>query len=127
MEEGKLARMTEHLESIAKEVDLERIIEADKDLFCVAGSDGFFRKLNASWERTLGWTREELCSKPWLSFVHPDDVEATIRAAEEMRSGPVQSFRNRYRTKGGEYRLLEWWALAWRDDGLAFAVARIVA
>ena len=61
-------------------------------------------------ERTLGWTREQLMAEPYLSFVHPDDVEATVAAstaqAEPGRQDP-RTFENRYRTTDGEYRWLQ--------------------
>ena len=51
------------------------------DLFCIAGLDGYFKKVNPSFGRTLGYTSEELLSRPFLDFVHPDDRE---RAQTEL-------------------------------------------
>ncbi len=55
------------------------------DLLCIAGFDGYFRRLNPAWERTLGFTAEELLARPYLDFVHPDDREATIAEAAQGR------------------------------------------
>ena len=43
------------------------------DMLCFLDFTGYFRRLNPAWERTLGFTLEELMSKPFIEFVHPDD------------------------------------------------------
>ena len=55
------------------EDERDRILNLSYDLICIAGMDGYFKYLNPAWERTLGYTREELLSKPFLDFIHPDD------------------------------------------------------
>ena len=97
--------------------------DMEQDLLCTAGADNRFKSLNAAWERILGWTREELMSRPYVEFVHPDDVAAT--AAEAARIDEVDreliAFENRFRTKDGDYRWLRWSA---RTDGETwFAIA----
>jgi len=61
--------------------------ELSLDHLCVAGLDGFFRQVNPSWTRSLGWTAEELMSSPTIAFVHPDDVEMTLAGRERLRLG----------------------------------------
>jgi PAS domain S-box-containing protein len=95
----------------------------ERDLLCTVDSDGYFTSLNSGWERVLGWTREELMSRPVADFVHPSDRR---RTGEEMAkvSQPdyeVVNFENRYRARGGGWRWLRWSA---RADGESwFAVA----
>ena len=48
--------------------------------------DGYFTQLNPAWEGWLGWTREELMAEPFISFVHPDDVKATLRGPVDRGS-----------------------------------------
>ncbi|NMA65767.1 MAG: PAS domain S-box protein [Clostridiaceae bacterium] len=48
------------------------------DMLGIANTEGHFVEINDAWEQTLGWSTEELLSKPYLGFVHPDDHEATI-------------------------------------------------
>src|SRR6266511_3798455 len=55
--------------------------EIDRDLIGTVNADGYFRSLNAAWERVLGWSREELMQRPFIDFVHPDDVARTAREA----------------------------------------------
>jgi PAS domain S-box-containing protein len=104
-----------------------RHFELSGDMFCTADFHGNFVHLNDSWERTLGWTPEELMSKPFLEFVHPDDREYTATEAEAIADGnATANFLNRYRAKDGWYRWLEWTSRADQDACLIFAVARDV-
>jgi PAS domain-containing protein len=57
------------------------------DLLCFNGFDGAFKRLNPAWERTLGYTLEELSSRPFIDFVHPDDGERTLAQNREVRAG----------------------------------------
>jgi len=57
---------------------LERFFATSLDMLCVADFDGYFERLNPAWEQTLGYTADELCARPFLYFVHPDDRDATI-------------------------------------------------
>jgi PAS domain S-box-containing protein len=97
--------------------------QIERDLLCTVNSDGYFTSLNSGWERVLGWTREELMSRPVVDFIHPSDRQ---RTADEMAqvSHPdyeVVNFENRYRARGGGWRWLRWSARA--DGETWFAVA----
>ena len=79
------------------------------DMLCLLGFDGHFRRLNPAWESTLGFTREELMSRPFLEFVHPDDRDRTLKQNAAVRAGgQALSFENRYLCKDGSYRWLRW-------------------
>jgi PAS domain S-box-containing protein len=87
------------------ERDRNLFFEMSVDMLCIAGFDGHFKRLNPAWERTLGWSIEEMLSRPWLEFVHPDDVQSTIEAGEQLLAGQtIFVFENRYRCKDGSYR-----------------------
>jgi diguanylate cyclase (GGDEF)-like protein/PAS domain S-box-containing protein len=72
--------------------------------------EGRFTRLNPAWEVTLGWTRAELMARPYVEFIHPDDVEPTIAAAAILSEGSslVVDFENRFGTKDGDWRWLSW-------------------
>ncbi|TLS76179.1 PAS domain S-box protein [Mariprofundus erugo] len=94
------------------------------DLACIATTDGYFRKLNDTWQRILGYEAGELCRRPYIEFVHPDDREATLNASSSLANGVrIFQFVNRYRCKNGSYRWLEWVSVP-ASDGLVYAVAR---
>jgi hypothetical protein len=94
------------------------------DMLCIAGMDGYFKRLNPSWSKTLGFTNEELQSQPFIEFVHPDDREATIAQAQKLSTGiNTISFENRYRCKDGSYRWLLWKATPLTGQQAIYAVA----
>ncbi len=89
--------------------ELNKFFNISLDLLCIAGTDGYFRKINPVFEEILGYSHEELLSKPFLDFVHPDDVESTLEAVSSLASQKeVIQFLNRYRCKDGTYRWIEW-------------------
>ena len=95
------------------------------DLFCVAGFDGYFKRLNAVWEKTLGYTQEELKARPFLELVHPDDRKATRALFSRVQAGvDSHSFENRYLCRDGSYKWLKWTATAVREKRLIYATAR---
>ncbi|MEW6347705.1 MAG: PAS domain S-box protein [Thermodesulfobacteriota bacterium] len=105
----------------------DRLFNRSIDLLCVAGLDGFFKHVNPAWAITLGWTEEELLSRPWTEFVHPDDRPATESARTKLIAGTeVCAFENRYLTKDGTYRWLSWNSFPVPDEECVYAVARDV-
>ncbi|MFO7998812.1 MAG: PAS domain S-box protein [Bacteroidales bacterium] len=105
----------------------ERIFLHSPDMLCLAGFDGYFKKLNPSWERTLGYTSEQLLSKPWMEFVHPDDVEATQKAGADILEGKeINQFENRFICKDGTVKWLSWNTFPYPEEGIMFGVARDV-
>ena len=107
------------------EEELDRFFSLSLDLFCIAKLDGYFVRLNPAWERVLGIPRDELLAKPWLDFVHPDDLDATRGAGSTLVDGvEVIAFENRYRCADGSYKWLQWVSAPVRSLGLIYAVAR---
>ena len=108
--------------------DQERqsLLELAVDMFCVAGTDGYLRWLNPRWTEVLGWTAEELTERPFIEFVHPEDVEATFKEVERLKEGlPAVQFTNRYRHRDGGWRWLEWNTVP-KPDGTLFCTVRDV-
>jgi PAS domain S-box-containing protein len=96
------------------------------DMLCIADlKTGYFLKLNPAWETTLGFSLEELRSRPMFEFVHPDDLQRTLEQNRAVRTGgQALSFENRYRCKDGSYRWLLWNATPDFERHLIYAVAR---
>lgn len=102
-------------------------LEMTPDLVCVAGKDGFFRKVNPAVTQKLGFTEEELFARPISSFIHPDDKEVTNdRRAHLLDGKPLLNFENRYITKAGEIVWLEWTSIYFSDKEIVFAIAKDV-
>ena len=92
------------------EARISRLFEMTSDLLATISLDGRFTLLNPAWERLLGWTREELQSRPIQDFMHPEDVEQTLAllVAGEERPAQLEHFTNRYRHRDGSWRWLMW-------------------
>jgi PAS domain S-box-containing protein len=95
------------------------------DMMCVAGFDGYFKLVNPAWSRVLGWSTEEMLARPWMEFVHPDDIEATSSVGAKIVNGEIlYTFENRYLCKDGSYRWLQWSSNPSKIDPSMFGVAR---
>jgi PAS domain S-box-containing protein len=107
------------------EQERDRFFNLSLDLLAIANFDGYFIRINSSWERVLGLTNTEIMAQPYLNLIHPDDLQSTIDAAQSLSTGDsVVSFENRYRCKDGSYRWLSWSALPDVEKGLIYAIAR---
>src|SRR5687767_12246236 len=103
----------------------DRFFDLSIDMLTIAHFSGYFIRLNPAWERTLGFSREELQSKPMFEFVHPDDRERTLAQNRKVRTGgQAHAFENRYICKNGSYKWLLWNATADIDHQLIYSVAR---
>lgn len=109
------------------ERELARFFDLSLDLFCLAGLDGYFKQINRNFTRILGHSTEELLSRPFIEYVHPEDRERTRLQMVKLSQGiPVVHFENRYRDKWDTFRWFEWAAKSLPDEGLIFGVARDV-
>lgn len=105
----------------------EKIFNHVLDMICIAGFDGYFKELNPSWERELGWSKEELLSKPWIEFVHSEDRQATLNVKSQIIGGEeIYQFENRYMCKDGSYKWLSWNSYPYKEESIMFGVARDV-
>jgi PAS domain S-box-containing protein len=103
----------------------DRFFDLSLDMLCIAHFSGYFQRLSAAWERTLGFTREELQSKRMFEFVHPEDRERSLEQNRIVRSGgQALGFENRYLCKDGSYRWFRWNAIADVDHQLIYSLAR---
>ena len=119
----------EQLGEAANRLDVEtkrnRFFTLALDMLAIADFSGTFKQLNPSWERTLGFTHEEMMARPLLELVHADDREATAQQLEALRAGaPITYFENRFASKTGGYRWLGWTAAPFAEEGLVYIFAR---
>ncbi len=117
------SRINAEIEVEQKSEELERYFNNSLDLLCIADLQGYLRKVNPEWSNLLGYSLEELEGKRFFDFIHPDDIESTSFAVNELSDkGRVLNFTNRYFTKQGDYRWIEW--RSFLDNNLVYAVAR---
>jgi PAS domain S-box-containing protein len=104
--------------------ELDRLFHVSLSMLCIAGADGYFKRVNPAFERTLGYNSRELLSRPILEFVHPDDWERTQSELRNLVAGsPTVHFENRYRCKDGSYRWLAWTAMPQEQGTRIYATA----
>lgn len=107
------------------EESVKLFFDTTVDMLCIAGFDGYFKELSPTWTATLGWSIAELKARPFIDFVHPDDVEGTLAAAAGLSEGNrVINFENRYLTKDGSYRWIAWNSYGHKERQLIIAAAR---
>ena len=110
----------------SKSDELDRVFSLTLDMLCIARPDGQLLRVNAAWERVLGWPIQELEGAQLLAFVHQDDVAATGEALRELASGKdLIDFTNRCRCKDGTHRFIEWRSVL--AGGVIYAAARDVS
>lgn len=102
--------------------------EFSNEMLCLADRRGYFTQVNGAWTTALGWSAEELTSRPYLDFVHPDDRDRTIVEASLLLHANYETvrFENRYRCSDDTYRWLAWYAKLDPDSDLIIAAARDV-
>ena len=103
----------------------DRFFNLSADMLCIANFEGYFVDLSPAWSKTLGFTNEELKSRPFIEFVHPEDRENTLHEAGRLAVDPEATinFLNRYKTKNGGYRWLSWNSVGVQETGQIYAVA----
>lgn len=87
----------------------ERLFALSQDLLGAADAGGRLRWVNDAWERAMGWTMEELYARPYLDFIHPDDVAKVAAFAERLAHlppGESLQVETRARRRDGAYRWL---------------------
>ena len=109
------------------EAERDRFFTMSLDMLGTAGLDGYFKHLNPAFSETSGYTEAELLTRPFIDFVHPEDRASTAEAIESLAAGnTLVGFENRYQSKDGSYKWLEWKAAAVLEEGLIYAAARDV-
>jgi PAS domain S-box-containing protein len=128
MNETTAAFAMVHRRRLLAERELADIFHLSLDLLCISGKDGYFKRVNPAFERTLGYSSDELVSRPFIDFVHPDDrAETEVAQSSLVRGDDIVQFENRYVRSDGNVRWLQWSARSVPDEGLIYAAARDIS
>ena len=110
-----------------QESEIFALFEMTPDLVCIAGKDGFFKKVNPAVIKKLGYTQKELFAKPIASFIHSGDLEMTARERKKLLKGrALINFQNRYVARNGNIIWLDWTSIYLPDKEIVFAIAKDV-
>lgn len=114
-----------NLEYLDSQKELQNFIDLSKDLVCIANLDGIFYKVNPAFTAVLGYEKQELEGVAFIDFVHPEDVQKTLKELEKLSDfKQTMSFENRYRTKDGSYINLSWNTSPDPETGNLYGIAR---
>ena len=110
---------------VQAEYNYELFFDLSPDWFCIAGFDGYFKRINPAVSKVLGYSFEELYSRPINDFVHPEDQTTTAQRRDQLhKAKPLLNFENRYLSKNGEVVWLSWTSMPVEDQRVVFAIAK---
>lgn len=91
------------------EAERNRLFNLSVDMQSIIDFAGYLKEINNAWEKNLGWTRQELLTKPYLDFIHPYDLHDSKRMLDKLKQGrSILNFENRFLCKNGSYKWLSW-------------------
>lgn len=107
------------------EEEMRIMYDTSPDIICIMGFDGVFKRVNHAAVKILGYSEEELTSKPYLEFVHPDDQNNSLEEEKHILKGKGQAyFENRYIKSNGEIVWLAWSSTLDADNEVIYAVGK---
>ncbi len=125
--ELRLQELNETLEAqvAARSAERDRLWNLSQDMFARADYSGMMSAVSPAWTWVLGWTTEDLLSRGYATFMHPEDEPSTLAAIEAMaHTGQPTRFENRIATRDGDWKWIGW-TVAPEPDGVNFiAVGR---
>jgi PAS domain S-box-containing protein len=130
-EGGQLLGFTKVMRDMTEQKRLEeerdRLFTLSMDMLCIVGLDGYYRRVNPAFGKTLGYTPEELLATPIFDFIHAEDRPALKAEYVKLSGGePTAYLENRCRCKDGSFKWVGWTYFPVPEEGLAYGVGRDV-
>jgi PAS domain S-box-containing protein len=111
--------------SATEQFHFDKLYQLSNDLICVASTDGFFKRVNPAFEKTLGWDKEYLLNNSFNELLHPEDLTAAAKQLKEFAQGsPAENLILRTKCKDGSYKSIQWATTPEPVTGLLFAIGR---
>jgi len=108
-----------------REEELHNFFELSSDILLIADFEGYFKKVNPALSKLLGYSEVELYSKPFMEFIHHEDIEYTSELLRLARQGQtVNSFEIRGVKKNKEIVWLTFTATPKKEEELLYAVGK---
>ena len=138
----KIQKRTEALHNLEKLIENSILVFSQLEAFAEKTLDGLviikdvdkkdsrFVYANPAMSETLGYTQDELISRPWRDFlatddVHSENIEKVTRALADGKS--VRRILGEYRCKNGEKKTLSVSSCQADEEGYIYAVFREVS
>jgi PAS domain S-box-containing protein len=92
--------------------EVNQFFNVSNEMLCIIGPDLYFKRINKTWSKILGYSRAELMERPSTAYIHTDDVELTQQGIIALqKKKKVSGFVNRYVCKDGSWRWFDWHAV----------------
>ncbi len=122
---GTLLDVTDRV-VIAEERD--RLFNLSPDLLASCDFQGNLQQVNPAWVRVLGWSRDDLITRPLSEFVDENDKKAVANMLETLAGGQtVDGLETRWRMRSGGVCWLSWNCFPYEGDKRFFAVVRDIS
>jgi PAS domain S-box-containing protein len=88
---------------------LDNFFELSLDLLSISDHEGVFTKVNTSFERILGYSKQEMIGRSYKDFLHPEDLKKTQETYENSKNEEyISGLINRYLSRDGSIKYLSW-------------------
>jgi PAS domain S-box-containing protein len=105
--------------------NFDRLFTLSNDLVCIAGGDGYFKKINPAFKQLLGWDDAFTLNTHFFDLIHPDDKIDTANALETLKRGTnTVNLVQRLKTKEGKFVYIQWVTTPEPATGNMFAIGR---
>lgn len=103
----------------------DRVWQLTNDLMATARLDGYLIQVNPAWTRLLGWTEDELLTRPFIEIIDPADHAETANVVATLAQGEmVTGFVDHVLASDGTTRTVMWTAVPDVKSDLFYIIGR---
>jgi PAS domain S-box-containing protein len=111
--------------NIGSVYETKLFFDISPDILCISGFDGYFKQVNTSFLKLLGYSKEEIYSSPIQMFMFHEDREKFINCGNTLANGnSLMNFENRYQSKSGEVIWLSWTSVPDMEQNVIYSIAK---